>query len=144
MVTPLRRERMVAHDFTNSSFVISLLQGNARLFRTCIVQVNEVQKKPGFVVAALSVGRSPKGFSWNGKCTMFTHFPDSLKTRWFEKTADVGPISRNGSQVPTMVEGPGGVGKILSQKASSIVLSLCPPRHRHAAPLKSPATKSTS
>ena len=40
--------------------------------------------------------------------------------------------------------GPDGVRKILSIKASSIVLRLSLPRCRHAVPLKSPATKSTS
>ena len=46
--------------------------------------------------------------------------------------------------VPTIVWGPGGVAKAQSAKASSIVLMLFPLLHRHAAPLKSPATKSTS
>ena len=36
--------------------------------------------------------------------------------------------------------GAGGVGKILSIKASSIALRLSLPRCRHAVPLKSPAT----
>ena len=38
--------------------------------------------------------------------------------------------------------GPGGVGEAQSVKASSIVLMLFLLRHRHAVPLKSPATKS--
>ena len=40
--------------------------------------------------------------------------------------------------------GPGGVSKTQSEKASSIVLMLFLLRHRHAVPLESPATKSTS
>ena len=40
--------------------------------------------------------------------------------------------------------GSGGVGKAQSVKASSIVLGLFLLRHRHAVPLKSLATKSTS
>ena len=38
--------------------------------------------------------------------------------------------------------GPGGVGNAQSAKASSIVLMLSLLLHRHAVPLKSPATKS--
>ena len=38
--------------------------------------------------------------------------------------------------------GPGGVGKEQSAKASSIVLMLSLLPHRHAVPLKSPATRS--
>ena len=40
--------------------------------------------------------------------------------------------------------GPGGVGKAQSEKGSSMVLRLSRLRYRHAVPLKSPATRSTS
>ena len=31
---------------------------------------------------------------------MLIHFPETLGAKWFEKSADVGPIVRNGSRSP--------------------------------------------
>ena len=31
---------------------------------------------------------------------MFVHFPKTLRAKWFEKSADVGPIVRNGTWSP--------------------------------------------
>ena len=82
-------------------------------------------------------------FSVGWKLHIVFHFPETLRARWFEKSADVCPIVRNGTRSQSGV-GPGGVGKILSINAPSIVLRLSLPRYRHAVPLKSPATKSSS
>ena len=79
----------------------------------------------------------------DGKGTMFVHFPKKLRTRWFEKTTDIRQMSGM-DPGPHSGVGPSGVSKILSIKASSIVLRLSLPRCLHAVPLKSPATKSTS
>ena len=69
------------------------------------------------------------------KNAVLVHFPKSIRTRWFESAMDPGP--HNGV-------GPGGVGKAQSEKASSTVLRLSLLWHRHAIPLKSPATTSLS
>ena len=70
---------------------------------------------------------------------MLIHCPKTLGARWFEKSADVCPTVRNGSTSHNGV-GPGGVGNAQSVTATSIVLRLSLLRHRHAVPLKSPAT----
>ena len=51
--------------------------------------------------------------SRDGECTMFVHFPKTVRTQWFEKSADVGPIGRNGSRSHSGGV-PGGVGKAQS------------------------------
>ena len=145
---------MVAHDFTDTSFGISVsavhgsfFQGNAWLI--CILPGPRVapnhknQMNPRFVMAALIIRSQAKCVPWDGECTMLNHFPETLTARWFEKSADVGPIVRNGTRSPQWC-GLGGEGKILSIKASSVVLRLSLPRYRHGVPLKSPASKSTS
>ena len=108
-----------------------------------VVPIYEIQVKPCLVMAALIGWSQAECFSWDGECTMLMHFPKSMRTRWFEKTADVCPIVRNGSRSPQWRRA-SGVSKAQSVKASSIVLRLFLLRHRHAVPLKSPATKSTS
>ena len=62
---------------------------------------------------------------------MLIHIPETLRAGWFEKSADVGPIVRNGSKSHNGGR-PGGVGKMLSINASSIVLWLSLLRRRHA------------
>ena len=145
---------MVAHDFTDTSFGIpasafrgSFFQGHAWLKRILpgprVAPINKIQMKPRFVMAAWIIRSQAQCFSWDGECTMLIQLPKTLRAWWFEKSADVCPIVRNGSRSPQWW-GPGGVGKILSINASSIVLRLSLPRYRRAVPLKSPATKSTS
>ena len=41
-----------------------------------------------------------QGISAGWKCTMLVHFPRTLRARWFEKSADVCPMVRNGSRSP--------------------------------------------
>ena len=62
---------------------------------------------------------------------MLIHFPETLRAEWFEKSADVGPIVRNGSKSHNGGP-PGSVGKMLSINASSIVLWLSLLRRCHA------------
>ena len=96
------------HDFADASFGIpvcafcgSFFQGNTLLMHfslgPCVAPINKVQMKPRFVMAALVGGTWTKGFPRDGKCTMFVHFPKTLRARWFEKSADVCPIVRNGT-----------------------------------------------
>ena len=60
-----------------------------------VVPIHEVQMKPCFVMATNSVGRKPSVFRG---ITMLMHLPKAVRTRWFEKSADVCPIVRNGSR----------------------------------------------
>ena len=62
--------------------------------------VDDVQMKPSFMMATLIVRSQAKYFPWNGECTILIHFPKTLRVRWFEKSADVCPIVRNGSRSP--------------------------------------------
>ena len=64
------------------------------------------------------------------------------RTRTAPGTRTHRPSILESNLVPNGV-GPGGVGKAQSAKASSMVLMLFPLLHRHAVPLKSPATRST-
>ena len=59
-----------------------------------------------------------------------------------QEPAHVGPASWNRSRSPQRC-GAGSTGKAQSAKAFSMVLMLFLLSHRHAAPLKSPATRST-
>ena len=55
---------------------------------------------------------------------MLTHFPKTVRTRWFEKIRRRLPHCPERIQVPTKGVGPGGVGKAQSANASSTVLRL--------------------
>ena len=101
----------VARDLTDTSFGIavsafrgSFFQGSAWFVRILpgprVAPINKVQMKPRFVMAALIIRSQAKCFPWDGECTMLIHFPESLRARWFEKSADVGPIVQNGSRSP--------------------------------------------
>ena len=77
-----------------------------------------------------------------GKCAMMTNFQcpsESGGLRNPQTSAQLPGIDPG----PHNGEGPGGIGKAHSAKASSMVLMLFLLSHRRAAPLKSPATKST-
>ena len=73
--------------FAYEHFRGSFFQGNALLMHFLlgprVAPINKVQVKPGFVMAALI------GATRDGKCTMFVHFPKTLRARRFEKSADV-------------------------------------------------------
>ena len=73
--------------FAYEHFRGSFFQGNALLMHFLlgprVAPINKVQVKPGFVMAALIGGTR------DGKCTMFVHFPKTLRARRFEKSADV-------------------------------------------------------
>ena len=73
--------------FAYEHFRGSFFQGNALLMHFLlgprVAPINKVQMKPGFVMAALI------GATRDGKCTMFVHFPKTLRARRFEKSPDV-------------------------------------------------------
>ena len=52
--------------------------------------------KPRLVMAALIIRSQAKCFPWDGEGTMLVHSPKSIRTWWFEKSADVcqGKISK--------------------------------------------------
>ena len=82
----------------------SFLEANApvvvSLMVPFVIPIDEMQMKPRLMMAALITGTQTKNLSRSGKGTMFVHFPKTLRARWFEKSADVGPIVRNGSRSP--------------------------------------------
>ena len=49
------------------------------------------------MMATLIIRSQAKCVPWDGQCTTFVHFPKAVRTRWFEKAADVCPIVWNGS-----------------------------------------------
>ena len=86
MVPVLRRERMVTHDFADTSFWIpvrafrgSFFQGNALLVHFLlgprVAPINKVPMKPCFMMAALIIRSQAECFPWDGECTMLMQFP---------------------------------------------------------------------
>ena len=107
----LRGERMVAHDFANTSFWVpvwtscrSFFQGNALLIHILlgpsVAPADRIQMKPRFMMTTLIIRSQAECFPRDGACTMLIQFPKALRTRWFEKSADVCPHVRNGSTSP--------------------------------------------
>ena len=74
--------------FAYEHFRGSFFQGNALLMHFLlgprVAPINKVQMKPGFVIFFFLIGATR-----DGKCTMFVHFPKTLRARRFEKSADV-------------------------------------------------------
>ena len=65
-----------------------------------IAPVDKIEMKPCFVMATLISRSQTECSSRDGECTMLVHFPKSIRARWFEKSADVCPVVRNGSRSP--------------------------------------------
>ena len=65
-----------------------------------VVPIYEIQVKPCLMMAALIGWSQAECFPWDGEYTMLMHFPKTVRTRWFEKSADVCQIVRNGSRSP--------------------------------------------
>ena len=63
-----------------------------------VVPIDNIQVEPRLMIAALIGWSQAKRFPWYGECTMLMHFPKAVRTRWFEKSADVCPIVGNGSR----------------------------------------------
>ena len=107
-----------------------------------ILIVNKVQVQPHFMMATLIFWTEAQGFVGNCASSMQTDFPVFTRVRWLYKTTYVSPPG-TATGAHDGVE-PGGIGKFVSVKASSITLRLpLPQGRRQAAPLKYPATKST-
>ena len=73
MVARSRRERMVAHNLTHMSFLSALFRSCksfceanvpvvASMIRPFAVQINEMQMKPRFVMAALTIRSQAESF----------------------------------------------------------------------------------
>ena len=107
-----------------------------------IMQPDKVEVEPCFVVAALIIRAQAQDIAVNRESTMKPYLPLSIRFRRFKKPTHVSPIARNRSGSHNGV-GPGGIGRAQSAKASSMTLILLLLSRRHAAPLKSPATRST-
>ena len=101
------------------------------------VDVREMH--PNFVMATLVLVSQPQRAIRNGVGSIHPNLPFSFRFWWLQETAHVLPVS-------TTVWVPGGTGRFVLAKASSIMLvswRSLPHGRRHAAPLKSPATVST-
>ena len=141
------RERVVAQHIADMTFFELLCQNSlvvleanvpivVSLIGPCVAPIDEMQMKPLLMVANLIIRSQAECFPRDGESTMLTNFPETLRAGAFEKPQtsarlfgmDPGP--HNGV-------GPGGVGRALSVKASSIVLMLSLLLHRHAVPLNS-------
>ena len=103
--------------------------------------VDEIQMKPCFMMGNLISRSQAECSSWNGKGAVKSDFPILIRFWRLQESAHISPASWN----RTWSKGvePSGVGKSQSAQASSVVLMMFLLLHRHAAPLKSPATKST-
>ena len=96
-----------------------------------VAPVDEVQKKPRFMMATLISRSQAECFSWSGERTMFVHFLKALRTRWFDKIRRRLPSCPEWIQLPTMVGGPGGVGKAISKSfvnSTEVVSAATSPR----------------
>ena len=112
----LRRERMVAHDFANTSFWSpesaiwrSFFEGNVPIIIVLgppVVPIDEIQVEPCLMMAALIGWSQTNCFSCDGVCIMLMHFPKTMRTRWFEQIRKRLPICPEWIQVTTMVQGP--------------------------------------
>ena len=137
---------MVAHDFPNNNLQV-VLQGKCadqsrRAWPTCGSNrrnPDEARFRDGNF-DRLDAGRE------------FCGMENALCLCTFQNRSEPGGLRnpQTPAQLSRMDPGPhnggepGGVGKAQSIKDSSIVLRLSLLRHRHAVPLKSPATKSIS
>ena len=109
--------------------------------RLFVAPPDKFEVEPGFVVATLVSRADTESFMGNGECVVLMNFPVSSKFRRLNPHTSahlpgIDPGPHNGGE-------PGGIGKAQSAEASSMVLMLFLLPHRHAAPLKPPATKST-
>ena len=153
MVAQLRRERMVAHDFANTSFLVPEItscryfnEGNVPIMVALrgpsVSPFDEIQMKTSFMMATLISRSQAKSFSWYGESTVHAHFSTSIWAWWLKESTDVSPVVRNWSGSPQWCRA-SGVGKAQSAKVSSIVLMSSRLLQRHASPLKSLGTTST-
>ena len=140
MVATSRRKRMVAHNITDVHLLFAVMvrrrtffqEDPAIVFLTLelfIVPPNKVEVEPCFVVAALISQADAKSFTRNGKCAMLTNFQcpsESGGLRNPQTSAQLPGIDPG----PHNGEGPGGIGKAQSAKASSMVLMLFLLSHR--------------
>ena len=148
-----RGQRMVAHHVADVSFLFAVMVRRRAFFhedpsivfffavRLFVAPFDKVEVEPGFVVATLVSRADTKSFMGNGDCAELTNFPLFFRIRRSQESTNV--LSPGIAPGPHNGAGPGGIGKAQSAKASSMIEILLLLSRRHAAPLKSPATKST-
>ena len=110
---------------------------------TGVAPVNKVEMKPCSMMATLINRSQAMCFSRDENAPCLCTFQNRSKPGGLRNPQTSAQLSGMGPG-PHSGVGPSGVGKTQSAKASSRVLRLFLLRQRHAVPLKSPATKSTS
>ena len=87
-------EQSSGRSFRKNALLMHILLGPN------VAPIDEVQMKPNFMMAALIIRSQAECFPWDGECTMLMDFLRTVRTQWFEKSADVCPIVGNGSKSP--------------------------------------------
>ena len=142
---------MVAHNVADVSSVFAVMVRRRTFFQEdpsivfltvlwlFVAPSDEVEVEPGFVVAALISRADTKCFMVSGERAMLHSLSDSGGFRDPQTSAHLHGMA------PGLHNGvvPGAIAEAQSAKASSMVQMLFLLSHRHAAALKSPATKST-
>ena len=154
MVANYEDKRMVAHNVADVPFVSAVMVRRRAFFqenpsivfltvKLFIAPLIKLKVEPCIVMAALIGRADAKSFMENGKkhheAVPFHCRSDSggfINPHTLAQLPGIDPGHHNGGV-------PGGIGKAQSAKASSMVLMLFLLSHRHAAPLKSPATRPT-
>ena len=145
---------MVAHDIADTP---SLLAANVRrrpffqedpLITLLTLERNVMppdEVEVGAMLRGGSFDRSDAGLEfyvgWRKHHEVVPSNADRIQA--VEGTHKLQPNCPESIRVPTLVGGPKGIGRAQSAKASSMVLILFLLSHRHAAPLKAPATRFT-
>ena len=111
MVASSRRQRMVARNITDVSFVFAVMARRRAFFQEdpsivsfavwlFVAPFDKVKVEPGFVMATLVSRADAKSFMGNGECAMLTNFPVSIRIRRFEQSTNVLPLTWNCSRSP--------------------------------------------
>ena len=106
-----------------------------------VAPFDKIEVEPGFVMATLVSRADTKSFMENGECAVLTNFPLPIRIRRFEEATDVRPLTWNCSKSPQWC----GDGKHRQSAVRKSLFNdtLLPLSRCHAAPLNSPAIKST-
>ena len=102
----LRRQRMVAHNVADVSFLFAVVVRRRAFFqedpsiaffvvRLFVAPIDKVEVEPGFVMATLLSRADTKSFMENGECAVLTNFPSSIRIRRFEESTNVRPLTWN-------------------------------------------------
>ena len=139
----LRRQRMVAHNVADVPFVSAVMLRRRTFFqedpsivfltvRLFVVPPDKVEVEPGFVVAALISRADTKSFMENGECAVKPNFPTNVSPLAWNRSRSSQWCGAKRHRQCTGSKG------LFNDTNICWLLS-----RRHAAPLKSPANKSS-